>query len=63
MAALEAWIGGDLDRALAVWEEILSAHPLDVLALRLAHFNNFWLGRPGAMAASVERVKPNGAPT
>jgi tetratricopeptide (TPR) repeat protein len=58
VAALEAWIGGDLDRALHVWEEILRDHPLDVLAFRLAHFNNFWLGRPGEMAASVERVKP-----
>ena len=58
MAALEAWIAGDLDRALGVWEQILSEHPLDVLAFRLAHFNNFWLGRPGEMRASVERVKP-----
>jgi tetratricopeptide (TPR) repeat protein len=56
--ALEAWIAGDLDRTLAAWEAILAAHPTDVLALRLAHFNNFWLGRPRAMAASVERVLP-----
>ena len=61
VAALEAWIGGDLDRALGVWEQILSDHPLDVLAFRLAHFNNFWLGRPGEMRASVERVKPKWA--
>jgi tetratricopeptide (TPR) repeat protein len=58
IAALEAWIAGDLDRALAVWEQILAEHPLDVLAFRLAHFNNFWLGRPREMRASVERVKP-----
>jgi tetratricopeptide (TPR) repeat protein len=58
VAALEAWIAGDLDRALAVWEQILAEHPLDVVAFRLAHFNNFWLGRPGEMRASVERVKP-----
>jgi tetratricopeptide (TPR) repeat protein len=58
VAALDAWIAGDLDRALAVWEQILAEHPLDVLAFRLAHFNNFWLGRPGEMRASVERVKP-----
>lgn len=58
VAALDAWICGDLDRALAVWEEILRAHPLDVLAFRLAHFNNFWLGRPADMRASVERVLP-----
>ena len=57
-AALDAWIAGDLDRALAVWEQILAEHPLDVLAFRLAHFNGFWLGRPHEMRASVERVKP-----
>jgi tetratricopeptide (TPR) repeat protein len=58
VAALESWIAGDLDRAISVWEQILADHPLDVLAFRLAHFNNFWLGRPGEMRASVERVKP-----
>jgi tetratricopeptide (TPR) repeat protein len=58
VAALRRWIAGDLDGALAVWEDILAAHPLDVLAFRLAHFNNFWLGRPQAMRASVERVLP-----
>ena len=36
-------------------------HPRDVLAFRLAHFNNFWLGRPAEMRASVERVKPKWA--
>jgi tetratricopeptide (TPR) repeat protein len=56
--ALEAWIAGDLERMIAVWEAILAEHPTDVLALRLAHFNNFWLGRPREMAASVERVRP-----
>src|SRR5437764_6545277 len=56
--ALDAWVAGDLDGALAIWETILEAHPTDVLALRLAHFNNFWLGRPRDMAASVERVLP-----
>ena len=59
VAALDAWIAGDLDRALGVWEEILADHPRDVLAFRLAHFNNFWLGRPAEMRASVERVKPH----
>jgi tetratricopeptide (TPR) repeat protein len=58
IGALESWIAGDLDRMVAVWEQILSEHPTDVLALRLAHFNNFWLGRPQDMAASVERVLP-----
>jgi tetratricopeptide (TPR) repeat protein len=57
LAALEAWIGGDLERALEIWEQILAEHPVDVLAFRLAHFNNFWLGRPEAMRASIDRVE------
>jgi hypothetical protein len=58
VAALGRWIAGDLDGTLAAWESILAEHPHDVIALRLAHFNNFWLGRPAEMRASVERVKP-----
>ena len=58
VAALDAWIAGDLDGALGAWEAILAEHPHDVLAFRLAHFNNFWLGRPADMRTSVERVKP-----
>ena len=58
VAALTAWAEGELDRALALWESILRDHPLDAVAFRLAHFVNFWLGRPQDMVASVERVMP-----
>ena len=53
VAALQAWIAGQPDRAAAIWEDILREHPRDILAFRLAHFVNFWLGRPDAMLASV----------
>jgi tetratricopeptide (TPR) repeat protein len=56
--ALGHWIAGNLDGALRVWEQLLAEHPTDVLALRLAHFNYFWLGRAAEMRASVERVLP-----
>jgi hypothetical protein len=56
--ALAAWIEGDLDRAITIWEGILRGHPRDVIAFRLAHFSNFWLGRPADMASSVERILP-----
>ncbi len=56
VAALESWIAGDLNRMLSIWETILADDPLDILAFRLAHFNNFWLGRPQEMRASVERI-------
>ena len=47
--ALQRWIGGDVDGALREWESILAAWPRDVLALRLAHANYFWLGRQAEM--------------
>src|SRR5512143_2950957 len=56
IAALTAWAEGELDRAIALWESILRVHPHDAVAFRLAHFVNFWLGRPQDMVASVERV-------
>jgi len=57
-AALAHWINGDMEQAIAVWEEIVQAHPHDALAFRLAHFANFWMGRPEAMLASVLRAEP-----
>jgi tetratricopeptide (TPR) repeat protein len=57
VAALQHWIDGEPDHAAAVWEQILSEHPCDVLAFRLAHFVNFWLGRPDVMLASVQGVE------
>ena len=56
--ALGAWSAGNMDQALALWEQILADHPTDVLALRLSHFNYFWNGRREEMRASVERVAP-----
>jgi tetratricopeptide (TPR) repeat protein len=56
--ALASWIGGDLDGALRQWEAVLAQFPRDVLALRLAHANYFWLGRGDEMRASLERVAP-----
>jgi hypothetical protein len=58
IAALAAWAKGELDTAIGLWESILRIHPHDVVAFRLAHFVNFWLGRPQDMVASVERVIP-----
>src|SRR5918998_1911247 len=56
--ALSLWTEGEIDRALAAWEEILEAHPRDVLAFRMHHYNAFWSGRPERMLAGVERVLP-----
>lgn len=55
--ALAHWIEGEPDQAAAVWDQILSDHPHDILAFRMAHFVNFWSGRPEAMLASVLSVE------
>ena len=56
LQALQAWIAHEPERAVGIWDEILQHSPRDILAFRLAHFVNFWLGRPGAMLASVNMV-------
>ncbi|TVQ38008.1 MAG: tetratricopeptide repeat protein [Geminicoccaceae bacterium] len=58
LAALQAWVGGAAQRACRIWEDILVAHPLDLLALRLAHFQSFWLGTPRRMRNVVVRALP-----
>ncbi len=57
VSALDSWIDGRPDSAAATWQQILDDHPLDILAFRLAHFVNFWLGRPEVMLASVRGVE------
>ena len=56
-AALDAWAAGEPERATEIWDQIVQEHPHDILAFRLAHFLNFWLGRPEAMLASVLGVE------
>lgn len=57
VAALDAWVGGEPDKAVEIWDQILRDHPHDILAFRFAHFINFWFGRPEAMLASVLSVE------
>ena len=42
--------------ACNIWEEILIEHPLDLLALKLAHDCYFYLGLQPQMRDSVARV-------
>ncbi len=58
VAALAAWRRGDLVAATALWESILVEHPLDMLALKLAHFTHFYLGDHAELRDSVARVLP-----
>ena len=44
VAALEATLDGDLFRAVSCLEEVIAAHPLDLIAIRLGQMELFWLG-------------------
>lgn len=56
--ALRAWLGGDWRKSDALWNAILVEHPTDLLALRLQHFNAFWMGRAQALRDGAARVLP-----
>lgn len=54
--ALRAWTSGDVKTACTIWDAILLDHPHDLLALRLQHYNSFWMGRTQDIRGSVARV-------
>lgn len=56
--ALRAWCAGNLNRTIALFEEILIDHPRDVLAFRLAHYLHFFVGSIVEMRDSAARVLP-----
>ena len=56
IAALGAWAKGDIAKAVEYWEAILDDQPLDIVALRLAHFAHFYAGDPRQLRDSVARV-------
>jgi tetratricopeptide (TPR) repeat protein len=58
ITALGAWFTGDMRKAGRIWDEILIDHPLDLLALRLQHFNLFYMGNSAALRDAVARVLP-----
>lgn len=62
IAALAAWSEGEIERSIQIWDEILFAWPHDLLALRLQHFQLFWLGRSEALRGGPARVLETWSP-
>ncbi len=58
IAAVRAWLSGDLERAVRRWEELLLDDPLDALALFSAHMTDFYLGDSTQMRDRIARVLP-----
>ncbi len=58
LAAARAWARGETSQAILGWEEILTGHPTDALALRLVQDAYFFLGRSAAIRDCAEQVLP-----
>jgi tetratricopeptide (TPR) repeat protein len=58
MAALRAWLEGDLQRAADLYGMVLIEHPRDLLALQLAHQCDFFLGQSMLLRDRIARVLP-----
>lgn len=44
IAAIRAWLEGDLEQAVECWEAVLLDYPRDLMALYAAHMTDFFLG-------------------
>ena len=58
VAALGAWVDGNIRKTKAIWEQIVTEYPHDILALRIAHTMHFFLGDLDLMRDSMAQVMP-----
>ena len=58
IAAARAWLERDFARATRMYGEVLIDYPRDRLALRVAHFGDFFLGRQSMLRDRVAQVLP-----
>jgi len=58
IAAASAWLERDFPRAVRMYGEVLIDYPRDRLALRVAHFGDFFLGQHGMLRDRVAQVLP-----
>lgn len=54
--ALDAWTNHSLSRATALWQQIATLHPRDVLAVKMAHFGHFYTGDSRSVRDGVGAV-------
>ncbi len=59
IAAIRAWAGGDLVRAVEQWGAVALDHPRDSLAIQLAHLGDFYLGQSQMLRDRIARVLPH----
>ncbi len=58
IAALEAYLAGQLAKSAAIFDTLLETHPRDAMAIKLGHAIKFILGDALGMRTSLEAVMP-----
>jgi tetratricopeptide (TPR) repeat protein len=58
IAAARAWLERDFARAIRLYGEVLIDYPRDRLALRVAHFGDFFLGQQSMLRDRIAQVLP-----
>ena len=56
IAAIRAWLEGDLEKAVSCWENVLLEYPLDLIAIFAAHNTDFFLGEAPQMRDRLSRA-------
>ncbi len=59
VAAFAAWARGALDTSFAIWQQILQAHPTDLLALRICDTTWFRHGQTAKIREQIDRLAPH----
>src|SRR4051812_47809331 len=62
VAAFAAWAAGGLDRSFAIWQQLLEAHPTDLLAARICDTSWFRYGQTAKILAQADRLAPSWSP-
>ena len=57
-AAFAAWAAGRLDRAFAIWRELVDADPTDLLAVRISDTTWFRHGQTAKILEQADRLAP-----
>jgi tetratricopeptide (TPR) repeat protein len=59
LAAVEAWLRGEFAAACIAWEDLLTLHPNDAVAMYAAHQADFFLGQSSELRDRVARRLPS----
>jgi len=57
IAAVGAWVDGDMPKAIAIHEEVAREHPLDLISLKAGQYHHFNLGDAAGLLRMAETAR------